>query len=155
MAPINANLLHPLEPGKQVVTVIVNTLNVGKEPAFGEVNAALIDAASPNEIRDRHACNGVSPTEGQATIYPSDTFGGTLSFARDFSKTPTVMSDIIAGRQILFVMGCLAYTTLGKPHHSGFCFYLYPAIGPETGVEFARPVSEWTFKGCPVGNYAD
>lgn len=154
VAPITAKLVDPLDERTNVVTIEITAQNVGREPALGTQHGALIDAAPADQIKDRKACEGLLPQLGEPTMYPSDRFGDTYKFASAFKGRPTVIADIIAGRQILFIMGCFAYESAGKPRHSGFCFYLYPEIGPETGNVLRKPINEWTFKGCPVGNFA-
>lgn len=155
ISPLVAKLVEPLDEDKPVAAIAVTTQNVGKEPALGTVSMGLIDVAPQDQIRDRKLCEGLSPAPGQATMFPSERFGGTLSYGAEFKDKPNAIRDVISGRQILYVTGCIAYETAAKPHHTGYCFYLYPEIGPATGTLRPKPVNEWVFRGCPVANYAD
>lgn len=155
ISPITARLTEPLDINKPVAAITVTTQNIGKEPALGVVFGALIDIAKPDQIQDREVCNGLLPQKGQVTMFPSASFVNNLNYASEFKNKAPAIADIIAGQQILFVMGCIAYETGGKPRKTGYCFYLYPEIGPETGTVRPKSVNEWAFKSCPVGNYAD
>ena len=155
IAPLNASLTRPLDPASDIVSITVSAQNTGREPALDIISMATIDAAPQDKIEDRRACDRTFPQAGEAAVYPSDHFGMTLNYATQFATRPQIVRDIIAGRQILFIMGCFAYRTMGQPHHSGYCFYLYPQIGPQTGDISPKPVAEWVFRKCPVGNIAD
>jgi hypothetical protein len=158
VAPLNASFAEPFDPQKQIALIKISELNVGKEPALGVVHIALIDtvqADSADSIKDRNVCGQIKAEEGQSTIFPSDRFGATLSYGRDFSKNPEVLPEIMSGKRLLYVMGCTAYVTVEKERKTGYCFYLYPELGPQTGTISAKPVSQWQFRGCPVGNHAD
>ncbi len=155
IAPVSVKLESPIDSTTQVVAIFVTVLNVGHQPAMDIAASAVVDAV-PSEPGppDKHACLGVVPDTGNSIIYPSDQIGATLRYAADFSKSPTEMDDIRAGRYLLYIEGCVAYQTLGKPRYSQYCFYLYPEFGPQTGYSTPRPLAEWQFKSCPIGNKA-
>jgi hypothetical protein len=155
IASIEARLGHPLRIGDDKVAISVSVLNTGHSPALDTVYSAIVDAAPDGHISDKRVCSSTIPKEGQAALFPSDHLGGDLSFSAQFVKDKNAVADVMAARQILYVMGCSAYRTMGQTHHTGFCFYLQPELGPQTGQAVAKPVNEWVFKKCPIANTAD
>lgn len=155
IAPIDASLEHPLSKDDDKVMVSVSVLNTGHSPALDTVYSAIIDAAPDGHISDKRPCASTIPKKGQAALFPSDHLGGALSFSAQFPTDKNPIADVMAARQILYVMGCSAYRTMGQTHHTGFCFYLQPELGPSTGQAVAKPVNEWVFKKCPIANAAD
>ena len=102
VAPMNATLESALDPNSTVAVVIVSALNVGHEPALGIVSSAKVDAAPVNPgPPDDHACAGQHPDLGNSIIYPSDHFGVTLRFPRDFSNVPGRIDQILKGTYLL------------------------------------------------------
>ena len=155
IAPIDARLEHPLSKDDDKVTIQVRVLNTGHGPALDTVYSATIDAVPDGHISDKHPCASIIPKEGQAALFPSDDLGGVLSFSAQFPTDKNAIADVMAAHQILYVMGCSAYRTMGQTHHTAFCFYLQPELGPQTGQAVAKPVNEWVFKKCPTANAAD
>lgn len=156
VAPIGAKLTEPLDINNPVAAVNVTVENTGKEPAIDVAYLTTIEAEVLDKIQEfTHVCADLKPIRGQTTLYPSNKFQVNINNAVKFVNKPNAIADILNGKQVLVVKGCVAYNTAGKPRSTSFCFFLYPELGPETGVLRNKAPSEWTFRGCPIGNYAD
>lgn len=141
------------QSGRMTVRILYQ--NTGKEPALDlnhrEEGVAVSIAADWKEsdihFKENRTCEGLLPTPRGPTTFPSTQLASDYEYdinpARDGAK---VYSEITSGIRTVYINGCFAYTTLNKPHQSGWCFFLAP--------EQDRPFSQWRFKACPTGHSA-
>jgi hypothetical protein len=76
------------------------------------------------------------PRKGQWVVYPSSLNQRLLHVVAE--KLDQTFAN---GTTVLYVQGCFAYNTFGKPHRSSYCYYLQPILG--------QPSEQWLFNSCP------
>jgi hypothetical protein len=143
------------------VSVALAYGNVGKEPALdygGQYRFGLFEpdpTLSYINMRfgQNKACDGLDKNPGGATVYPGSAgeYRTELVIPAGYinenlvTGAPVVPSPLLL--PVIYVHGCLAYHTLGKTAHSGYCFYLHPDAN--------APLTRWMFRACSDGNKAD
>ena len=158
IAPIDAQIdpETPLVAGAQKISFKVIYQNTGREPALDvNVNQALGILPVPiyfdwsnAKIPENTTCDGLYPTRGGETIYPS--ISTTDHEYRDVFPeidAEKTMKELISGARIFYINGCFAYMTIGAPHQSAFCFFLAP--------DERKMVAKWRFVSCRTGNWAN
>jgi hypothetical protein len=152
------------------VQVVVTMFNTGREPAINAYlsvhtelfdiddvkrlgdTSALLQTTDIPLIKENDACAELHPVATGLTIYPAGPGLGTpngLESGIRLRLWPTIYEMVTAlsdNHRIMYLNGCVTYTTLSEVHHSKFCQFL--AI--EAGQLPLAP-----FKHCPVGNEAD
>jgi hypothetical protein len=154
IAPVLAQLTKPVGALSPAGLRIIYE-NTGRQPALGFTHAEqgggiLFDGKNWEALRvgENTTCQNLKPEEGTNVVYPSVHFGNSFDYDVMPSKDEAAFANqILNGSRILWINGCFAYRTFGEKHKSAFCFYLLPA--PE------KPMSTWTFRNCPTGNFAD
>jgi hypothetical protein len=153
IAVTEASLGAPIEVGKPF-SIFVSFQNVGKEPAVdvnirqrtGDAPGPNIDLVSGVILPANNTCNGLEPLEGGNVLYPGVSGYRKGESWRDDSVDWNAHIQAILDRKLYaFVNGCAVYKTLGKPHHSAYCFYLH-----KSDVD-----AQWRFSVCQSGNSAD
>lgn len=91
------------------------------------------------------SCDQQRPVSGGDTVFPSASPTGATSIPMD--RRPAYAPDLPEMKRILVWQGCFAYNTLGKAHHTRFCFWFRPIPG--------QPMSAWDWDPCSHGNSAD
>lgn len=87
-------------------------------------------------------CNSSEPLNGGQAVFPSTSNEQNMISGRP--EGPIDKAEIIAGRQLVIITGCLTYRTFNEIHHTGFCRY----------VTKAR-TQQWEILSCQVGNFAN
>jgi hypothetical protein len=151
-----------MPPGPEGGIYRVGYSNVGREPAFGVVGKANIDAIpAPGgevkdwtelpvwdeipEIKQERICEGIISKLGREVLYPQTSDGIINVEPNPHIQLSAVKSKI----SILIVYGCLAYRSpvMSGDRHAGFCWFYKPDGSlPGEGAQMIR---------CPKGNYAD
>jgi hypothetical protein len=151
-----------MPPGPEGGMYRVTYSNVGREPAFGVVGKAYIDAipAPSGDVKDwmelpvwdeipaikqDHICEGVTAKLGREVLYPQTSDG----FINVEPNPRIQLSAVKSKISILIIYGCLAYQSpvMSGDRHAGFCWFYKPDGNlPGEGTQMIR---------CPKGNYAD
>ena len=76
-------------------------------------------------------------------MYPSGPMD--YDFGSSTDELP-ITSDIMSGKEILYIEGCFAYKTFEREHKSQYCFMLVPK---------GSDPKQWKFADCIRGNSAD
>ncbi len=137
---------------------VIKFRNIGKHPA---VHAAFYEERAGDtphiNLRDwnvqkswslvfsgvsNETCEGRVPGEKTSVIYPSESLR-TYSVDTNY----VIPEAVFQKSKILYVEGCMAYTSFGKIRYEGYCFFLHPE--PD-GV----PLDQWKFATCPAGNFS-
>jgi hypothetical protein len=122
--------------------------NTGKSPASGVVHSydanhipmPNLNAGEYPKIPPNKTCASLSPESGANIIYPATDVDYKLYLQL---RGDAINSDLNEQRSLEYIQGCFAYETMGKPHHSPWCFFLQPIKG--------QPINAWPFKNCPHG----
>lgn len=158
ISPQTVRLTSDVEIGSRAASIQIIYENVGRFPALdfshAETGGARLVPVGFRDwegldFGDNQTCKGLTPRKGGPTIYPSQHFGGELSYAvaPDPDKNPAaVIQELLNGRRLLWMQGCFSYLAFDSPRYSTFCFYLQP--------DPPRPILAWPFKTCPKGNHA-
>lgn len=147
VGPTNAFISGAVELGKPV-TVYVNIVNTGREPATSvriltEPLAVAFSAASDSRSFISKCFLNVDSPRGHV-LYPTGSSGaGTLKFQTTFSADK-IDQDVIEGRTMLLTRGCITYETLTQTKNAAFCYYY------QNGV-----VTKDSLNVCRVGSDAD
>ena len=124
----------------------VNVLNLGHANA-SDVSIKFRDdfANSPSKIPRNTTCSKVKFAPEQADIYPNDlTHPRGFDFVSDGSdpydldqRDIGIDQDVIDGKKVYYVQGCIAYKTFDTIASSAFCFYFrYDRSNTENPVGF-------------------
>jgi hypothetical protein len=158
ISPQTVRLTSDIEIWTPATSIQVIYENVGRFPALNLNHAEEGGARAIPEgfaeweqldFGENHTCKSLTPLRGGPTVYPSQHFGGELTYELkpDQSRNPAnVIQEILKGRRLIWVQGCFAYLSFEKPRESAFCFYLQPDV--------VRHIREWPFKKCSTGNHA-
>jgi len=134
--------------------------NTGKEPARGLVaqeEQGLIDPlslrATVYELFERadpkpndKLCDSVHPDNSGSPVFPS----GPYDFPYFRVTNKTLSDDVIAGKKVVYVHGCFAYTTSWGIGKTEYCFLLWPLSLRDNDPTIVWPYSA----GCPRWNNA-
>jgi hypothetical protein len=157
LSPINARLKSPLK-ADETPTFLIDVQNVGREPAF-DATYRIADGliAIPQTFSDwtmlpvgeNDLCDKTLPLSGNPTIFPGSGLSNSslsiLYIVAAPTQFSTPISNIIEKKAILFVRGCIAYTSVNKTRHTAFCNYIEPN---------SDPPAAWPIKSCPKGSKA-
>jgi hypothetical protein len=92
------------------------------------------------------ACKSVVPSQNEGpSVFPSTSHEKNANTGITLPQWDR--ERLLKGQDILVVNTCLSYRTWNKVRHTSHCEYLHPALG--------KPVGEWQFRSCPVGDYAE
>lgn len=153
LAPISGTFQKPPVLG-QPILLVVNYQNTGREPARSSVHFQSVWKVNTTKnlgggVRftpvPNTTCNGLVPSEGSQTIYPSATqfYQSSIPPRADFVVDNALINQDI----ILQWQGCFVYLTFDSPHKSAFCFWLRPIDN--------EPITNWSWNFCTSGNFAD
>lgn len=105
----------------------INYIDSGKEPA---THVAFAQTASPIDVPmnddfslitlpPNTTCDSLAPANGSVAV-PNVATGRGMDTGR--GDRPLFISDeMMHGNKYIVIQGCIAYTTVGKPHHSAWC----------------------------------
>jgi hypothetical protein len=155
LMPVDMKVKKKLKAGSRSVFINLDYVNQGSQPALGVQfnvpNFGIIDTPSfynywVNLVQHskNNTCIGLDPLENSEVVFPSQSAFWTKTFELFNFSTVDHLPEVISGTSRLYVHGCVAYTTLGTPHQTGFCFELEPSIEDED-------TTKWTFVRCPTG----
>lgn len=129
VGPQNAAFASEPEQGKPL-ELTVQYQNTGREPALSFVYSvnvtALLDSQErkgniPAQIQDyMNGCRNMREWQGGSVVYPTAFANYTLT---DKTNAKLVDKAVISGDKIIVVQGCFAYTTMGMPKYSYFCWF--------------------------------
>lgn len=152
VGPQNGTLESPLVVGT-ANAVRVSLQNTGHEPARGLIPTLQVGfwhKATETEAKFGEEINGwvskcreTAPRDGAQILFPTSGFGNGFTFSSEIAAKQ-IDADLVGGRTVLVVVGCVAYEAYGGPHHTSFC-YAYTG-GLSKGTELNL---------CYVGNAAD
>lgn len=136
----------------QTLTVVVNYLNTGREPALGfaysvkpfpVVRNGESYAVGTSGLNDfTKTCNALERPIASGVVYPSTTF---TSYELSTTIDPNMVNDQLIEKKLpVAVMGCFAYKSAGDVHRSEFCYLFIP---DKTKPEHLNI--------CADGNYAN
>lgn len=155
VAPFDANISAPPSIGADgvgnMIDATVNLQNPGRTPAKDVSYDLAVDAVDggklsflPNFDIDEFVarCFKKQTASRKMVIYPQ----GENNFYNFHTKFPREMidSDVVIGRRVLIIKGCVAYESLGKTRHSAYCYWY------QSGVSNMMHLSI-----CQTGNDAD
>jgi len=155
VSPITMQLDRPLSAGFPLMFHLV-IQNSGREPAL-----AFAIRLVPNVISNippitdwdsaafpkNQTCDSLYPVDGGGVVYPGAGAITRSDALRDIGMNRLAFAATVNQTSIFYIEGCIAYLTLGKPHKSGFCYFLKPP--------FESSGAGLDFKICPTGNQAD
>jgi hypothetical protein len=99
---------------------------------------AFIEADKPSD-----ACKRLGTAPGADVAYPDQPDGYKLLFTNHLADW--VNDGVLAGRTAVVLQMCFAYTTVGKVHHTSFCYFYRVGVSP--------PNKQMNI--CTAGNHAD
>jgi hypothetical protein len=122
--------------------------NPGKEPALNVVikqteetigappTIPSWDAYFLEKSVKKFACEAVAPNPGGFVVYPS----APLDYHYLFQTGTAIpdQEDVLAGRKILVIKGCVGYETFRAAHYSWFCFFWPATLFDPPDAEGAR-----------------
>jgi hypothetical protein len=157
IAPVGAMFADEAFSRPDMIRVQISFKNPGKEPAT-DINQNLdgITVPIPPGFHEwdsltfgpNNTCDGLEVKRGHAVAYPDDPNIPEVEFEVVPKDDPSkVIRDIETGERIFILRGCFAYTAVRERHVSAFCYFLLP-------VQTVK-ITDWKFKTCPTGNYAD
>ncbi len=152
-----------LNDAKDPLKTSVFYQNVGREPARavrnrqirGYLRNTIVPFSKWNflpiwhqpDFEPKKICADVDQSESTSVIYPSSTFGFSITIDNPDNIPEDVIpiaTDEVKKRTTMhFVMGCFSYETLKQTKHSSFCAFLNPNNGA---------IDTWVYSACPVGN---
>ncbi len=116
----------------QPVSVQMTVMNTGREPALNflpSIFPGIYNTTAETEVSLQKEVYGfvqkcrATPTRiGAQVLFPSVGLGTGFSFTTTFPKEK-IDQEVIRGNKVLIAVGCLAYDTAGKTHHSTFCYF--------------------------------
>ncbi len=148
----------PIDVGKPL-RYFVDYRNVGRQPAIHVAFYEAPPGEDPPQINLRdwdgimnwsltfggvsnETCGDRIPGEKASTVYPTDSL---QSYMIDAGYT--IPEEVKTTKKILYVEGCMAYTSFGKIRYEEYCFFLVPRLQD-------IPLSQWKFAPCPAGNFS-
>lgn len=125
------------EPAK----ITISYVNTGKEPG-ATFDAAAFKLFTKEEWKNGAAvsdilsfkdyCMKVDKIEPTRVAFPTTGFSSynmsIITNAEDFPEKYVVDDDLVSGRRILVIKGCLIYKTANKIAHSPFCYSYQAAV---------------------------
>ncbi len=126
--------------------------NPGTTPAIDEfqqsVPMLVLRTAVDGEplrkyIADADICQKTEPSKDGRVVYPSTNPNHAYEYRMTY-PAEFIGDEFMTGKQVLLVVGCFKYRTLGEVHHSAYCFVGHAGLKVNEG-----------FAICPFGNHAD
>lgn len=152
VGPTNASMAS--EPTKSKdAEVAIEYRDFGKEPATNFTYTAdmfiapenfftsTLNGEANNRITSQMlACMKSQTSEGNI-VYPTMTNGYNLYVTLD---KKWIADSVITGDKIILAQGCFIYKTMGKIHHSYFCYFFKNGSTKPANLNI-----------CPIGQYAN
>lgn len=129
VGPVNAKLDGTLKTG-EAINVKVVIQNTGREPGLSfkwDPHPFVADQnidVNQKVVAQSEWCMKDDTLESGRVIYPTQTtFGsGAYEYSAEFAPDD-INDDVLSGKNIMVVTGCIVYKTVGHIRHSSFCYF--------------------------------